>query len=80
MAILRTFTCDIPGCLVQTQEKIYGQGPENFGQFVGIVLNGVGNPYLCPGHRAMVADFVDCLEGPPETIDIGASIILADEL
>ena len=70
MSTIRIFTCDIPGCDYVQREEVPGKGPRDFGQFVGIILNGIPDPHLCPGHRAAVADFVDNLEGAPPAIDI----------
>lgn len=58
----RTVTCDIKGCSATMQEKEFGLGFPSWGQLMGIVLNGVPNPMLCPGHLHRVADYVDSLE------------------
>jgi len=70
MAEIRTFKCDVPDCGYTHTESIYGEGAKDFGKFIGIILNGTESPIFCEGHRAMVADFVDKLNGKPEAIDI----------
>ena len=74
MSIQRSFTCDIKGCSHVQIEVVHGQGPRDFGQFVGITLNGINDPMLCPAHRAAVANFVDKLEGYPEVVDISGGV------
>ncbi len=71
MAEIKTFICDIPGCGNSYTETIYGQGAKSFGKFTGITLNGTNAPIFCEGHRAMIADFIDSLDGKPRAIDIG---------
>lgn len=70
MSINRIFTCDIPGCDRITGEPIEGAGAQGWGQMNGVMLNECMNPHLCPGHLAMVMNFIDRLEGPPEAIDL----------
>lgn len=76
MAEVKVFICDVPGCGHTYQEKIFGEGARNFGRLVGITLiddetgREAQDPYLCPGHRAMMANYLDSLSGKPEAIDI----------
>lgn len=58
----RKATCDIKGCEEVTQETEFGLGFPEWGQFMGIRLDGTDNPMLCPLHKAATADFIDMLE------------------
>lgn len=60
--LLRNVSCDIAGCASACLETAPGEGWTGWGQFYGIKLNGVDNPYLCPDHVARLADFVDSLK------------------
>jgi hypothetical protein len=60
--IIRIFKCDVEGCEKQEQEETYGNGISTWGAFQGIVLNGVSNPYLCPKHKAELADKLDAMK------------------
>lgn len=61
--ITRTVKCDILGCTSTATEKNHGEGWKGWGQLLGIVLNGVQNPYLCPDHLPSVAEAADKLRG-----------------
>jgi len=43
-------------------EQGHGKGAEGWGQLVGIKLDGVDNPTLCPNHLTQAADFLDELK------------------
>lgn len=57
MSIKKTVCCDI--CGKEYTEKNPNDGFPNWGQIMGINLNGTDNPYVCPYHLAEVADFID---------------------
>ncbi len=57
--ILRTIKCDV--CGTEFTEPKDNDGFAGWGAIMGIALNGVANPNLCPEHLAAVADFVDSL-------------------
>ena len=57
MPMLRTFKCDL--CDKTETEAEYGEGVNNWGQFNGIILDGVSNPMMCPSHVKQVADVID---------------------
>ena len=57
MSVRRTVCCDI--CDDMYTEKNPNDGFPGWGQFNGITLDGVDNPYLCPDHLKKAADFVD---------------------
>ena len=59
MSVRRTVCCDI--CDAMYTEKNANDGFPNWGQLMGIKLNDVDNPYLCPDHLTKVADFIDDL-------------------
>jgi hypothetical protein len=59
--ILRVVNCDVCGKIF-TEEK-HGEGFPGWGQFMGISLDGIDNPYLCPEHLAKVATFIDEMKG-----------------
>jgi len=60
MPILKIFICDI--CKEKFVEQGHGKGAEGWGQLVGIKLDGVDNPTLCPNHLTQAADFLDELK------------------
>ena len=59
MSIKKTVCCDI--CNEMYTEEKPNEGFPEWGQVTGITLNGVDNPYLCPMHLAMTADFINNL-------------------
>ncbi len=61
MAKLQNFECDIPGCLCEEREKAFGDGAVGWGQILGVALNSVDNPTLCPKHLKDVMNFVDMI-------------------
>lgn len=64
--MLRTIQCGVCGA-THTEPKP-GEGWLGWGQFQGINLNGDENPYLCPTHLAVVADFVSKLADKKEVV------------
>lgn len=61
MSMTRIRRCDVKGCEAELEEEVWGQGHDGWGQLLGIVLDGVSDPNLCPEHLKQVADFVDSL-------------------
>ena len=57
MSVKRTVCCDI--CPVTYTEEKPNEGFPGWGQLIGIELDGVENPYLCPEHLKKTAEFVD---------------------
>ncbi len=64
MSMLLHITCDV--CKKKEQEKYEGAGFSDWGRLMGITLNDVANPNLCPEHLSVTAAFVDRL-----VIDMG---------
>ena len=58
--IRRTVTCVVCGGTHTEEEE--GGGFLGWGQLSGVVLDGDVNPYLCPKHLEVVADFTDKLK------------------
>jgi len=65
--ILKTVTCDI--CGEDYQELRSGDGFPGWGQLQGIALDGIDNPYFCPTHLAVVANFVSNLRDKEHGLD-----------
>lgn len=65
MALQRLIKCDIPGCTAEHLEEIAGGGWPGWGQLKGINFNNRGEPYLCPRHLGMIANFIDGGSGSP---------------
>ena len=57
MTMLRTVICNI--CDRQYTEESYGAGFAGWMQVNGIILNGDDQVWLCPDHKAEVADYID---------------------
>ena len=57
MPQVRKFICDV--CEDSYQEESYGDGAPSWGQLMGIKLDGIQNPTLCPAHLAILAESLD---------------------
>lgn len=55
--IVQTIKCDV--CGAEYAEEVNGAGFPSWGALQGVVLDGVGNPNLCPKHLKAMAKFMD---------------------
>lgn len=62
MAELRTISCDVKGCSTKLTENAAGAGHPAWGKLLGVTLNGIDNPFLCPNHLSKVAIFIDNID------------------
>lgn len=58
MSILRTVYCDVPGCLSQAIELAPNTGWTGWGQLLGVKIDNVENPVLCPKCLGQAAEFI----------------------